>query len=173
MTDRSFTVRIALVTCGLTLALIVGAVVLASLNRRLDWDLSFLVSTASAALVGCLIVTRQPANPVGWFISGHALCFTLGEFSRQYAIYGLLTAPGALPFARAMASPPYWIWYPGLTLLLAFLPLYFPNGRLVSRRWQPLLCSPSSLPRSRQVLLLSCRAMRKPQVSPTRWGSRA
>ena len=35
-------------------------------------------------------------------ILGHALCFSLGEFGRQYAIYGVLTEPGALPFARAM-----------------------------------------------------------------------
>ncbi len=63
----------------------------------------------------------------------------MGEFARQYAIYGLLTEPGSLPFARAMASPPYWVWYPGLILLLVFLPLYFPNGRLVSARWRPLV----------------------------------
>ena len=29
-----------------------------------------------------------------------------------------------------------WLWVPGLLLLLCFLPLYFPNGRLVSRRWR-------------------------------------
>jgi hypothetical protein len=63
----------------------------------------------------------------------------LGEFTRQYAIYGLLTEPGSLPAARAMASPPYWIWYPGLTLIVSFLPLYFPNGRPVSRRWRPIV----------------------------------
>jgi hypothetical protein len=37
-----------------------------------------------------------------------------------------------------MASPPYWIWTLGIFLIFSFLPLYFPNGRLVSRRWRPL-----------------------------------
>ena len=124
--------------CALTLGLIVCAVVLALLNRYSLWDVTFLVAQASAALVGGLIASRRPRNPVGWFIIGHALCFTLGEFSRQYAIYGLLTEPGSLPAARIMASPPYWIWFPGLILMFSFLPLYFPNGHLVSRRWRPV-----------------------------------
>jgi hypothetical protein len=116
---------LAVVVCGATLALIASAVVLAARNLRLDWEvLPLLVGTASAALVGVLVVIHRPFN------------FTLGEFTRQYAIYGLLTAPGALPFAQVMALPPYWIWYPGLILLLAFLPLYFPTGRLLSRHWK-------------------------------------
>jgi len=60
----------------------------------------------------------------------------LGEFGRQYAIYGVLTEPGALPFARAMIWPTYWIWYPGLILMVSLLPLYFPDGRLISRGWR-------------------------------------
>ncbi|HET7269994.1 MAG TPA: hypothetical protein VFI90_02795, partial [Rubrobacter sp.] len=98
-----------------------------------------LLTEASAALVGSLIASRQPRNPVGWLIIAHALCFTLGEFARQYAMYGVLTNPGSLPFARAMASPAYWAWFPGLILMMSFLPLYFPNGRLLSSRWRPVL----------------------------------
>ncbi len=124
--------------CALTLALIVGAVALATLNHYDLSVLSFLVAQATAALVGGLVASRRPANPVGWLIAGHALCFTLGEFTRQYALYGLIAEPGSLPVARVMASPPYWIWYPGLMLVLSFLPLYFPDGRLVSRRWRPV-----------------------------------
>ena len=123
---------------ALTLGLIACAVVLALLNRYSLWDVTFLIAQASAALVGGLIASRRPRNPVGWFIIGHALCFTLGEFSRQYAIHGLLTEPGSLPAATIMASPPYWIWFPGLILMFSFLPLYFPNGHLVSRRWRPV-----------------------------------
>ncbi len=129
---------IAWSVCGLILALIACAFVLASLNSY-EGFVTFLIAEATAALVGGLIASRRPQNPVGWLILGHALCFTVGEFSRQYAIYGLITEPDALPLARAMAWPPYWIWYPGLMLMLAFLPLYFPNGRLVSRRWRPVV----------------------------------
>jgi hypothetical protein len=124
--------------CGLTLVMIACAVALGVPNQHGLRAMLFLLTEASAALVGALIISRRPRNPVGWLISCHALCFTLGEFSRQYAIYGLLTEPGSLPLARIMASPPYWVWYPGLIAMTAFLPLYFPDGRLVSRRWRPV-----------------------------------
>jgi hypothetical protein len=124
--------------CGLTLVLITCALVLAVPNRYPASDLYFLMTEVSATLVGGLIAWRQPRNPVGWFIIGHALCFTLGEFGRQYAIYGVQTEPGSLPLAGAVASLAYWAWFPGLTLTIIFLPLYFPDGRLVSRRWRPV-----------------------------------
>ena len=130
---------IALFLCALTLVLIACAFALSFKNRYPAENLYFLLTEASAAVVGGLIVSRQPINPVGWFIIGHALCFTLGEFARQYAIYGVLTNPGSLPLGGAMASPAYWAWFPGLLLMLAFLPLYFPNGRLLSPRWRPVL----------------------------------
>jgi hypothetical protein len=47
----------------------------------------------------------------------------------EYANYGLAGA-------QAMAWLQSWLWLPGVMLLLCFLPLYFPDGRLVSRRWR-------------------------------------
>jgi hypothetical protein len=94
--------------CGLTIGLSACIFVLYSWNR---WDIVdvpyFLVAEVTAALVGGLIASRRPRNVVGWLILGHAVCFTLGEFTRQYAIYRLVTEPGSLPLARVMASPPY------------------------------------------------------------------
>ena len=135
-TAPSALARLAWGACGLVLVLIACAVVLAMSSRYALWRVDFLVPVASAALVGALVASRQPRNPVGWFVLGHALCFSLGEFGRQYAIYGVLTEPGSLPFARAMIWPTYWVWYPGLILLVSLLPLYFPDGRLVSRGWR-------------------------------------
>lgn len=125
--------------CGLILLTICVFVALSVPN---GWPFRSLaigvVSETVAALVGGLVASRRPRNPVGWIVLGHAFFFTLGEFSRQYAIYGLLTEPGSLPLARALASPPYWAWFPGLMLALSFLPLCFPDGRLASPRWRPV-----------------------------------
>jgi hypothetical protein len=132
--------------CGLTLVLIACTFVLAILNDY-PWSrpaAEFVVLLlpvcllVSAALVGSLVASRQPRNPVGWFIVGYALCITSGEFGREYAIYGVLTGPGSLPLAGAVASLAYWAAFPGGLLLVVFLPLYFPDGRLVSRRWRPV-----------------------------------
>ena len=124
--------------CGLTLVLIACAIALSVANDYPFQNLYFLLTEMSAVLVGGLIASRQFRNPVGWLILGHAFFFTLGEFGRQYAIYGVLTSPDSLPLARAMASVAYWAWFPGLMLFTAFLPLYFPDGHLVSRRWRPV-----------------------------------
>jgi hypothetical protein len=130
---------LSFVLCGVTLVLITSAVMLATLNTYDLWMLNILIGTAVAALVACIITSYRPANPIGWFIASFALCFGLGEFARQYALYGVLTAPGTLPWARAIASPAYWIWYPGIFLSFVFVPLYFPNGRLVSPRWRSVV----------------------------------
>jgi hypothetical protein len=127
---------LARVVCALVFVMIALTFVLAVANRYDPWDVAFLVAVASAALVGVLVASRQPRNPVGWFVLGHAFCFALGEFGRQYAIYGVFTEPGSLPFARAMIWPTYWVWYPGLILMFSLLPLYFPDGRLVSPGWR-------------------------------------
>ena len=125
------------VTLAVAHAIVLGAAfVLAGANGYERSDLLLFLSEPLAALVGGLILARQPRNPVGWLIVGHALCFTLGEFCRQYALFGVLTRPGSLPFAHALAWPAYWLWGPGLTLGLALLPLYFPDGRLISPRWR-------------------------------------
>ena len=122
--------------CGMTLILIACALALAILNGADADTLSFPLAMTASAVVGSLVASRRPKNPVGWFFLGSAVCFALTGVAAGYATYGLFTAPGALPGARAMAWPLSWLWVPGVMLLLAFVPLYFPDGRLPSRRWR-------------------------------------
>jgi hypothetical protein len=122
--------------CGLTLALTACAVAFAFLNRGGLWESVRLLALVSSALVGGVVASRRPVNPVGWFLLISAACLVVVVCTEQYATYGLLTEPGSLPLARAMAWSPQWIWVPGVVLILVFLPLYFPDGRLVSHRWR-------------------------------------
>ncbi len=131
--------RLAWSVCGLSLALLACAIVLAVLNGADVEAVSFPLAITASTVVGGLVASRRPQNPVGWFFLGSAICFAFVAFVSGYATYGLLTAPGALPGARAMAWPLSWLWVPGVMLLLCFLPLYFPDGRLVSRRWRWLV----------------------------------
>ncbi len=121
--------RVAWGGTALTLACIACAVALAALNRS---DVAaaaiFPLALTVSAVVGGLVASRRPANPVGWFFLGSAGCFALSEVAAEYAAYGLTGA-------QAMAWLLSWLWVPGVTLLLVFLPLYFPDGRLVSPRW--------------------------------------
>ena len=115
--------------CGLTVVLIACAVALAFLNRSDVGVVIFPLALTLSAVVGGLVASRRPANPVGWFFLGSAGCFAITAIAAEYATYGL-------PGAQAMAWLQSWLWVPGVLLLLCFLPLYFPNGRLVSRRWR-------------------------------------
>ncbi len=131
--------RLAWSVCGLSLALLACAVALAVLNgadvEAISWPL---VMTAST-VVGGLVASRRPGNPVGWFFLGSAICLAFVAFASGYVTYGRLQAPGALPEAWVMAWFLSWMWVPGVLLLLCFVPLYFPDGRLVSRRWRWLV----------------------------------
>jgi hypothetical protein len=56
----------------------------------------------------------------------------------SYARYALITAPGSLPGGLYGAWWPTWTYAPIVTILVIFLPLYFPTGRLLSPRWRPV-----------------------------------
>jgi hypothetical protein len=115
--------------CGLTVVLIACAVALAFLNSSDIRAVILPLGLTVSAVVGGLVASRRPANPVGWFFLGSAVCVALTRVAAEYATYGLTGA-------QAMAWLQSWLWLPGVSLLLVFLPLYFPDGRLVSSRWR-------------------------------------
>ncbi len=138
MSARTVT-RLAWSLCGLTLVLVGCVIVFTILHGVLpNQSLTFLVAVVSCALVGAVVASRRPRNPVGWFFVVSAACFALSDVMLRYAYYGLVISPGSLPLAHAMAWPPTWIWAPGIVLILLFVSLYFPNGQLLSPRWRPV-----------------------------------
>ncbi len=125
--------RLAWSLCGLTLVWIGCALALAILNGSdVAAAVIFPMALTVSAVVGGLVASRRPENPVGWFFLGSAGCFALAEVAAEYARLGL-------PGAQAMAWLLSWLWVPGVMLLLCFVPLYFPDGRLVSPRWRRVL----------------------------------
>ncbi len=89
-------------------------------------------------ILGWLIATRRPENRIGWMFLVIGLSQAASGFVSEYAIYGLITRPGALPFADIAAWIGVWVWVPGFVLLFVTI-LLFPDGRLPSRRWRPVL----------------------------------
>jgi signal transduction histidine kinase len=88
-------------------------------------------------LLGVLIASRQPRNPIGWIYLGASFALGVVIFGQLYAIHVLLVDPGALPGGHVMA----WIsvlFLPVAICLLPFLFLLFPTGHLPSRRWRPV-----------------------------------
>jgi hypothetical protein len=129
--------RVAWALCATVVFLGVCVTVLEALNDHAAvQDVIAAGGAVMSAVVGGVVASRRPRNPVGWFFLGSSMSLTLAEFTSEYALYGLRTESGSLPFARAMAWPQTWLWVPGVALSLIFLPLYFPNGRLLSHRWR-------------------------------------
>jgi signal transduction histidine kinase len=101
------------------------------------------VAVMSAAIlvwsaVGSLLAARRPSHPIGWLLAGTALVWAIQQCSFGYAAYGLVAHPGSLPAAIPVAL----LHRPmePLTLLGAALVfLLFPDGRLPSVRWRPVV----------------------------------
>ena len=89
--------------------------------------------------VGALVASRRPENPIGWIFCGTGLLYGVQAFASGYADYALLERTGSLPGGEFMAWISRWIGVPVLPLAGALLVLLFPNGKLLSRKWQPVV----------------------------------
>jgi hypothetical protein len=127
--------RLAWSLCALTLALICGVVWLTLLNAGDPGSLGFSIVGLTSVFVGRLVASRRPDNPIGWLFLGGALFSTLQTLTAEYAIYGITTDPGALLLGRTVAGFSNALELAGPVLLFILVPLYFPTGRPVSRRW--------------------------------------
>ena len=89
-------------------------------------------------LVGALIASRHPENPIGWICLVAGLLWMLILVSQAYSAYGLMK-PGSIPFPVTIHALLYaWLWVPTVGLIGIYLLLLFPDGRLPSRRWRLL-----------------------------------
>src|SRR5215211_6791777 len=131
--------------CALCVALAAANFILALLNGRTLGEIfvsegivTFATWTVSFSVVGALIASHRPENPIGWIFLAVGFFYGLLFAGDEYAIYALLTNPGALPLGAEASWLGQWVWAPGLSLILVFLPLLFPDGHPPSHRWRPV-----------------------------------
>jgi signal transduction histidine kinase len=86
-------------------------------------------------MVGALIASRFPTNPIGWIFCSVGLLYTAQRFSLAYADYAVVENL-ALPWSEYAAWFSTLVEFTGLVLAGIFVMLLFPDGRLPSRRWQ-------------------------------------
>ena len=96
----------------------------------------FLAVALDFTLVGALVASRRPTNPIGWISLAAGLALVLFNASGEYAIYALLSQPASLPGAQVAAWLREWIWVPFVGLVGTYLVLLFPDGRLPSSPWR-------------------------------------
>jgi signal transduction histidine kinase len=96
------------------------------------------VGLVTLSLVCGIIVWRRPRALLSLVFSLTVAFLALGTFAAEYAVHGLVVAPGSLPLADAAAWSQEFL--PPLVMLdgVLFL-LLFPDGRLKSARWRPMV----------------------------------
>ena len=100
-------------------------------------DLLVSVPFLAFPIVGALIASRRPRNPIGWICLAVGLLWMLLGLFDYYGVYGL-AKPHTVPFPVVFYALVQWLWLPNVGLLAIYLVLLFPDGRLPSRRWRPL-----------------------------------
>src|ERR687897_643372 len=88
-------------------------------------------------LVGALIASRRPENPIGWICLAAGLFWMfifLAAASDDYELARTVTLTSSV----TLDALTQWIWVPPVGLLGTYMILLFPDGRLPSRRWRPL-----------------------------------
>ena len=129
---------------GSALVVLTAALVLLGLNAgrlnagRIGFYGLLSVGVLAYAGAGGLIARRVPGNAIGWLLGLAGLSLTVAMLTEQYVLYGLATAPGAVPAAK-VAGVLSRAAVALTVILLLYIVLLFPDGRLPSPRWRPVL----------------------------------
>lgn len=100
------------------------------------------VGVIAFAVLGAVLASRRPSNPIGWIYITTAALFGLSLLGNQVATYGLVTNPGAVPAAIG-AWLSVWVWTPG-------------NGSAPGVRAAALPRRPASIPPMASLGLARC-----------------
>lgn len=90
-------------------------------------------------VLGGLLAIRIPKNAIGWMFLVGVCLLIINASMVWYANFGLVVKPRSLPGAEYIAAVLPAFEVIGYALLLIFPFLIFPDGKLLSKRWKPVL----------------------------------
>ena len=126
---------------AVSVALSVAAVGLAARNGEGPAELVAnhhaigIVTAIGIAVLGAIIASRKPGNPIGWLMSVAALLLGVFNFNQQYAP---LAVAESLPLVGLSSWLATWTALPGIAITITSSLQLFPDGRLPSPRWRPV-----------------------------------
>jgi hypothetical protein len=125
----------------LSAGLAVAAVPLTAANGEGPAELVFshhaigIVTALGMAVLGALIASRRPGNPIGWLMVASSAFLGVFSFTQQYAPLAAREGLPGLGLASWLAT---WTNLPGIAITITFVFLLFPDGKLPSPRWRPV-----------------------------------
>ncbi len=94
------------------------------------------VMAVAFAILGAVVVSRQPRNPVGWLMVLIGFFFMYIALSNELYLQVVLNTgetPGIVAYALWAGN---WAWVFAILPGFTFLPLLFPTGRPLTARWR-------------------------------------
>ena len=136
---------------ALSVALLLGGIALARTTRatvpeltygsqaELDSAVLSLVTVLTFSVVGAIVASRHPRNAIGWIFCTMGLVVGIQALAGGYAEYWLASGSGARNLGETAAWFATWLWILLVCVPTSFLLLLFPDGRLPSPRWRPVV----------------------------------
>ena len=90
-------------------------------------------------LVGWTILRHDPSNRLGWVYLAIGFFESLNIMASAYVIIAFRSGTGDAPVAGLLSWIAISAWVPGFTLFATLGILLFPDGRLPTRRWWPVV----------------------------------
>ena len=134
----SLVLSVGLFLAATLLALNLPAAVPADKRPTSD-GLIFSVVALAFSTLGAYLASRRERNRVAWLACVIGLGLNLAGFGAVYPLTAEYSRPGEYPAGMAAVVLGDFGWLVGIGVMLVILPLLFPDGRLLSSRWRPLL----------------------------------
>ncbi len=93
-----------------------------------------LLFVLTCAGMGTLVAIRRPSLPIGWLMLAAGVGYSVAGFATS--AIPLIDSPRSVFLYLDVISG--WVWGVSIALIGVFLPLRFPDGRLLSPRWRYL-----------------------------------
>ena len=128
----------ALAVGVIIMAMLVCLVLVSSAEHQAKLSgLGLIALFLSFGVVGVIVAWHQPRNPMGWILLGVTFFFLLLSLASSYTYLDYRLRGGRLPLGwlSVLLTPS---WAPAIVLVGLALML-FPDGRILSSRWKPML----------------------------------